>query len=208
MIGFQMRRMMTAGIVAAAILGIGEASAFGVELFPADGATGVCVDTPLRVGLDGLPVLSGKGTIVVTDAESKQVVETIDMGAAVHTESVGGVANFNYLPVTVEGKVATIHLKNGALGYGHRYTVMVDGGGVYGRCGGGDVGICDEGEGAGGGGDEIDGGGGWDGRFCDGAGGDRFCADGEQDADDCVYSEGGLHGVGLFCEQGWLVVCG
>ena len=81
-----------------------------VAYFPANGATSVCPDAPLRVTLHSttLPsVLSGK--IEIISAADNGPVETIDLSKKTAVKSIGGLANYNYYSVMAIGKELAIY---------------------------------------------------------------------------------------------------
>jgi pectin methylesterase-like acyl-CoA thioesterase len=95
-------------------------------LFPAPGAANVCPDTPLKITFAGPVSLGASGKIQVFDADTKAVIETIDVATPVATQPIGGLADFRYYPVTFQDNHAEIHLHNGALAYGKNYYVTID----------------------------------------------------------------------------------
>ena len=97
-------------------------------LFPTAGATGVPPDMPLTLAFLSPVSLGHSGTVIVRDAASHAVVETIDLGQPTAVQTIGGIPGFNYYPVTVEGTLATLHLKNGSLAYRHSYEVELPAG--------------------------------------------------------------------------------
>lgn len=105
---------------------VGGALNAGNSLFPAPGAANVCPDTPLKITFAGLVTMGTAGKIQVVDAETKAVVETIDVATPVATQPIGGLADFRYYPVTFQDNQAEIHLHNGALAYGKTYYVTID----------------------------------------------------------------------------------
>jgi len=109
------------------ILLIARLSAAAETRFPADGATNVCPDTPLRITFDSPTALSHSGKIIVSDVSTNAPVETIDTGSATATETIGGVPNFKYYPVIITGNTAAIDPRDHALDYGKTYFVSIDG---------------------------------------------------------------------------------
>lgn len=114
------------------IAGVGPAAA-NIRLalplrsaFPAPGATNACPDTPLRLTFASPPTLGTSGKIHIVDSATGLDVETIDLGARVATQAVGGEPDFRYYPVIISGREALIHPKNGALHYGKTYLVLAD----------------------------------------------------------------------------------
>jgi pectinesterase len=99
--------------------------------FPAAGATGISPDTPLRLTFSSPPTRGEAGRIEIHDAADNGVVEAIDLGATSATQTIGGVTNFKYHPVIIEGNVAWIFPEHGALAYGHTYYVTIDAGAFH-----------------------------------------------------------------------------
>ena len=97
--------------------------------FPAPGATGVCPDTPLRLTFSAPPALGASGRIEIHTAANGEVVETIDVSARTAVKTIGGLPNYSYYPVLIDGNTATICPRNGVLAYGKSYYVTLDGGG-------------------------------------------------------------------------------
>jgi pectin methylesterase-like acyl-CoA thioesterase len=101
-------------------------AALGVTgLFPANAATGICIDTPLRITFDGVPGVGASGKIVVTNSGGT-VVDSIDLSSATQTRTIGGTV-YNYKPVLVVGNTAIITLHPAVLVYGQTYRVTVEG---------------------------------------------------------------------------------
>ena len=101
-------------------------AALGVSsLFPANAATGVCIDTPLRVTFDAVPTVGTSGRIIVINSGGT-VVDTIDLSSATQTRTIGGTV-YNYRPVIVAGNTAIITLRTAVLAYGQTYRVTVEG---------------------------------------------------------------------------------
>jgi len=101
-------------------------AALGVSsVFPANAATGVCIDTPLRITFDAAPTVGTSGRIIVTNSGGT-VVDTIDLSSATQTRTIGGTV-YNYRPVIVAGNTAIITLHTAVLAYGQTYRVTVEG---------------------------------------------------------------------------------
>jgi pectin methylesterase-like acyl-CoA thioesterase len=96
-------------------------------LFPAPGAVDVCPDTPLRLMFNAPPTV-GHGKIAVIDASHNTVVQTVDVSIKTATQSIGGLADFNYEPLMISGNQATIDLPNHSLAYGKSYYLSMDAG--------------------------------------------------------------------------------
>jgi pectin methylesterase-like acyl-CoA thioesterase len=118
--------MVRMQVVAAALVLAAAQAGLGAELFPANGATEVCPDVPLRVTLEG-DAKVGTGKVEVVDAADGKVVATVDVAGGAQVQTIGGIGNFKYLPVMAEGKTAEIFLPNHTLGYGKTYAVRVEG---------------------------------------------------------------------------------
>jgi pectin methylesterase-like acyl-CoA thioesterase len=98
-----------------------------VALAPANGATAVNIDTPLRLTFDRLPVIGNAGVIRIHRATDGVAVDTIDLRAPFHLRTVGnGPTQLSYLPLTVAGNTVTLYPRGGALAYGQSYYVTVE----------------------------------------------------------------------------------
>jgi hypothetical protein len=91
----------------------------------------VCVDSPLRLTFDQPPVLGSGGKVEVWRASDGKLVETVDLGAAEYLDRSGssGGALLRFEAVRIEGNVACIRLRSGALAFGEYYFVRVAAGG-------------------------------------------------------------------------------
>jgi pectin methylesterase-like acyl-CoA thioesterase len=96
-------------------------------VFPAAGAKNICPDTPLRITFASAP-LAGSGKIQILDAANDKVIETIDVAVPTRTKTIGGLPNYNYYPIIINGNQASIYLPNNALSYHATYYVKVDAG--------------------------------------------------------------------------------
>jgi len=129
---------------------------------PARAATGVPVDTLLRIGFDGTPALGAAGTVSIHLATDGSIVDTIrindpyaifDGTAAIsalttNTTStkvnlIGGLHSgsnqvrvVNYVPLLISGNTAIIVPHNNKLAYGTSYYVTIDNGLLTGAIGG------------------------------------------------------------------------
>jgi pectin methylesterase-like acyl-CoA thioesterase len=104
-----------------------------VTLFPADGATNVAPDTPLRLTFDSPPRVGASGHIRVFDAVSGAQVDTLDLAVppAAQLATIGGFTEgFHFYPVMVRGLTASVDLHPQALTYGHSYSVEIDAGAI------------------------------------------------------------------------------
>src|SRR4051794_25638791 len=62
-----------------------------ISTFPANGATGVCTDAPLRMVFDTPPAVGTSGTIRVYEASNRGApVDLIDLGAPLTTIAIAG----------------------------------------------------------------------------------------------------------------------
>ncbi|HXM54086.1 MAG TPA: pectinesterase family protein [Candidatus Dormibacteraeota bacterium] len=132
--------LRTAGRLAAAVASggalaaLGEAATSGAAwahedrspvLEPHPGTHHVCADTPLSITFAQPPVLGTSGLIRIVRADGT-VVDTIDLGAPAQTRMIGlNPKPFNYHPVIVSGRTASIHLHQ-QLAYGETYSVLTD----------------------------------------------------------------------------------
>jgi pectin methylesterase-like acyl-CoA thioesterase len=119
---------------------------------PANSATGVPVDTLLRIGFDAAPVLGATGTISIHQVSDGTVVDTISLAdpyaiydgtpkqlttntTSTKVNVIGGLHSgidqvrvVNYVPIAISGNTATIFPHNNKLAYGTAYYVTVDSG--------------------------------------------------------------------------------
>ncbi len=95
--------------------------------FPAREATGVAVDTPLRITFDVAPRLGTSGRIRVFNAATNAVVDTIDLSATSQTRVIGG-TTYNYFPVIIADNVAHVQLHTAVLAYNTSYYVQIESG--------------------------------------------------------------------------------
>lgn len=125
------------------------------QLFPANQATNVNVDTQLVLTFTSPPTIGTSGLIRILDTEDNTVVDTLDMSippsprptgraprsteaerqalaaatkmSGYQVNTIGGV-DFHFFPIIVRDKRATIYLHNNKLKYGRRYRVQIDAG--------------------------------------------------------------------------------
>jgi len=93
------------------------------SFFPANNATSVCADTPLKITFDTPPVIGTAGTVRIFNSGGT-LVETLDL-AVPHTRTVGGTL-YNALPAIVTGNTAAIFPRSGVLAYNTTYYVTVE----------------------------------------------------------------------------------
>jgi polygalacturonase len=116
------------------------------SLTPLTGATGLAPDTRLTITFNQPVAVGVMGRIRIYDATNPTTpVDTIDLVAdtalmktlraggvastlplPVDTKTIGGVSNFHYYPVTVNGATATIYPHNRVLAYNKSYYVVID----------------------------------------------------------------------------------
>jgi hypothetical protein len=95
---------------------------------PANGATGVCYDTPLYVTFDRPPTLNNVGKIQIHDSSSATVVDTLDLTqGSPQNRTVGGVS-LNAYPVIITGNAAAIYPHSGVMTSNKTYYVTIDDG--------------------------------------------------------------------------------
>src|SRR5262249_11359919 len=124
---------------AAATLTVVDPALTVASLFPANTATGLPVDSPLKITFGVAPGLGTSGLIQIRDAATSAVVDTIDIAAASQTRAIGGTV-YNYVPVIISGNVALI-VPHVTLAYNSTYFVTVDTG-VFKTAGGVFAGIA------------------------------------------------------------------
>jgi pectin methylesterase-like acyl-CoA thioesterase len=96
------------------------------SVFPANGATSACTDSPLRLNFDTAPMTGAGGTIKLFDASTPATpLETIDIAAATPQRTIGGRSGYYYKPIVINGNEAYVYLRS-ALQPGGTYYVTVD----------------------------------------------------------------------------------
>jgi len=80
----------------------------------------------LRLTFASAPT-AGAGRIQVFSASNDALVESIDVSVQVRSKSIGGLPNFNYYPIIVADKVASIYLSR-PLAYDKTYYIKIDDG--------------------------------------------------------------------------------
>src|SRR5262249_38620358 len=110
----------------AATLTVVDPSLAVTALFPANNATGMPVDAPLKITFGVAPMIGTSGLIQIHDAATSGVIDTIDLAAAAQMKMIAGTP-YNYLPVIVSGNTALI-TPHVALEYNKSYFVTIDAG--------------------------------------------------------------------------------
>ncbi len=101
---------------------------------PANGAAGICYDTPLYITFNTAPLLRNAGTIkIFNTANPSTPVDTINLGlnaGAVQPRSAfpGDAQGFNYYPVIITGPTAAIYPHSGVMTSNQTYYVTIDDG--------------------------------------------------------------------------------
>lgn len=146
-----------AGKISTAISGSGNVGSSPGTLEPPRGATGVPIDTPLRISFDAPPSVGSSGFITVRRSSDNAIVDQLDLSTAPSaTDTQTAIARHNleidalgagalpdgrarwvwYRPVSVQGSTATLRLRSHKLAHNTSYTVTVDPGVLVGRIGG------------------------------------------------------------------------
>jgi pectin methylesterase-like acyl-CoA thioesterase len=121
-------------------------------MLPANNATGVPVDTLLRIGFDSTPVLGTTGAINIYQVSNGALVDTINLAdpyavydgtpkqlttntASSKVNVIGGlhtgidqVRVVNYIPIAISGNTAIVFPHNNRLAYATAYYVTIDNG--------------------------------------------------------------------------------
>lgn len=99
-------------------------------VFPANRATNVCVDTPLRITFDAAPTLGASGSVKIRQSDGA-VVETIDLALnapnGTQPRSIGD-TTYNAHPVLVSENTAIIFPRPDVLKHNTTYHITVDAG--------------------------------------------------------------------------------
>jgi pectinesterase len=119
-------------------------------LYPADKATNISPDTQLVLRFASPPKIGNSGTIRIIDAATQQTVDTLNLAVpvspnpsgrapgnkapgpntgdkTVYQKNIIAGLDFHFFPIIVRGNVASVTLHNGALKYGKKYIVRMDG---------------------------------------------------------------------------------
>jgi pectin methylesterase-like acyl-CoA thioesterase len=99
-------------------------SAMTVSSFaPANGATNLCIDSPLKITFNQ-PVKAGNTGRLRVFQDDGTLVDTIDMSLPTQSR-LNGTVNFNYFPIITNGNTATIYLHQ-KLNYDRTYYVTAE----------------------------------------------------------------------------------
>lgn len=98
-------------------------------LFPAPGATGVCLDAPLTLTFSGPPALGSTGKITIYAKNSPNMpVDTVDVSTSKYTDSIGGQTRNLVRPVFIDGSQAVVYFHQHKLAANTTYYVTVSAG--------------------------------------------------------------------------------
>ncbi|HEY2406330.1 MAG TPA: pectinesterase family protein, partial [Polyangiaceae bacterium] len=97
--------------------------------FPANNATGVCLDAPLTLTFTSAPTVGAAGTISIFDSSAPNTaIDTVNVGAGTYTDTIGGQA-FNVVrPVFIDGNQAVVYFHQHKLKANTKYFVTVSSG--------------------------------------------------------------------------------
>jgi pectin methylesterase-like acyl-CoA thioesterase len=93
---------------------------------PANGATGVNIDTPLSITFDRAPSIGVTGRIRIFKTSDNSVVDTLDLGVKPITRTIGTQVNYVFYPIIVTGNTAVIYPRAGVLAYGQSYYAQME----------------------------------------------------------------------------------
>jgi hypothetical protein len=127
-------RLTVALLVLHVFPGLARAELTVSEVVPANHEVGVCVDAPLRLSFNEIPVSGSQGRVLIKRVSDGSVVDAIDLAATNFTDNVGGRA-LNYQPVRIEGNVVSIYPHSHTLGYSGVYRVEIEPGVLRDRAG-------------------------------------------------------------------------
>ena len=103
-----------------------------VRFAPATGGKAACVDAPLAITFDQIPLAGNTGRIRVYNSHGT-LVDTIDMAANPQSRVIGG-NPYTYYPILVNGNTASIYFHQ-QLPYNDSYYVTMDPGAITGSTG-------------------------------------------------------------------------
>ncbi|HYQ18506.1 MAG TPA: pectinesterase family protein [Polyangiaceae bacterium] len=99
------------------------------SLFPAPGASGVCVDAPLTINFASKPSIGAKGTIrIYAKASPSTVVDSIDVAATSFSDTIGGQARNLVRPVFIDDNSAVVYFHQHKLSPSTTYFVNISSG--------------------------------------------------------------------------------
>lgn len=97
--------------------------------FPVPGSSGVCTDATLALAVQGAFAVGSSGAIRVIDVETpSEPADVVELGASVHSDSIGGRTFRLGSPVTLDRGFAHVRLKSRALRPNRTYAVTIDDG--------------------------------------------------------------------------------
>ncbi len=98
-------------------------------LFPAPGATGVCLDAPLTLTFSSTPAIGSAGKISIFAKNSPNTaVDVVDVTTTQYTDSIGGQMRNLVKPVFIDGKQAVVYFHQHKLAANTAYYVTVSSG--------------------------------------------------------------------------------
>ncbi|OAM87166.1 hypothetical protein AW736_24995, partial [Termitidicoccus mucosus] len=141
-----------AGSVTSDPVYLGTPAAMTAALWPANGASGVNPDTPLKLTFTGgTPARGDIGRVIIRDADDDSIVDTIDLsaletvnygdadhGGYVKTGVVQDLTTIHYQPVSIHADGMVLITRPGGFGlaYGKTYYVTVEPGVIFDTAGG------------------------------------------------------------------------
>ena len=142
---YTVRIVNSVGAVTSAPAVLAIPSAMAATSFSPDmGATGVNIDTPLRITFDRTPVPGNTGRIRIHRASDDALVDTLDVGVTPYTRTIGTQSvQFIFHPIIVTGNSAAICPHAGVLSYGETYYVTLEQGAIRDTDGGFFTGVSD-----------------------------------------------------------------
>jgi hypothetical protein len=116
-----------AGTVSASAYLAIYSSMTGTPAAPVNGATNVCVDTPLNITFSQTPSIGTTGKINIYDSSNPGTpIDTLDLGGGnLQLRAIGGI-NINAYDILIKGNTATLYPHAGVLATGKTYYVTMD----------------------------------------------------------------------------------
>jgi hypothetical protein len=116
-----------------AVLAINSPTMVGTPSSPANGASGICYDTPLYITFNGPPTIGKTGKVWIfntTNTSTPADVLDLSLNTSLNVQPRSNFSGdnqaFNYYPIIITGNTAAIYPHPGVMTYGQSYYVTMD----------------------------------------------------------------------------------